>query len=77
MHPIPEAHAHKSSHELIDKSFSFDLAVFFGNKIKYLAVQVNLTLGRFSTGYKSGKPVMDRWENFVNSQVRVLIFVGP
>ena len=44
-------------------------AVLFGNKIKYVGVQVNLTLGRFSTGYKTGKPVMDRWENFVSAKV--------
>ncbi|KAL4237665.1 hypothetical protein ACF0H5_002379 [Mactra antiquata] len=47
-----------------------DYSVFYGNRIVYIGVQVNLTLGRFSTGYPEGKPVLDRWETFVQNEVQ-------
>ncbi|WAR20450.1 DISP1-like protein [Mya arenaria] len=47
-----------------------DFSVFYGNRIVYLGIQVNLTLGRFSSGYVEGKPVMERWEAFVKEEMK-------
>ncbi|XP_052273404.1 uncharacterized protein LOC127873573 [Dreissena polymorpha] len=49
-----------------------DFSEFYGNRLVYFGVQVNLTLGRFSSGYVEGKPVMDRWESFVQKEMAAM-----
>ncbi|XP_013379632.1 uncharacterized protein LOC106151089 [Lingula anatina] len=43
--------------------------VKYGTRLRYAAITVNLTLNPRVTGYVTGLPVMDAWENFVNDEV--------
>jgi hypothetical protein len=47
----------------------FASAIYYGNKLKYLAVRVNTTINRRTTGYSTGIPIVERWENFIQGQV--------
>ncbi|KAL3837324.1 hypothetical protein ACJMK2_022690 [Sinanodonta woodiana] len=51
------------------KPLRTDPTVQYGNAIRYLAIQVNLTLSAYGTGYIEGLPVMNKWENFVSSEM--------
>ncbi|KAL4238405.1 hypothetical protein ACF0H5_003114 [Mactra antiquata] len=42
----------------------------YGNKIKYIAIQVNTTLKVQTLGYAEGIPIMNKWEDFVNSEMK-------
>lgn len=50
----------------------FSLAIYYGNKIKYLGVTVNTTINRRTTGYSKGIPIVKRWEALINDRVGVL-----
>ena len=43
--------------------------VYYGTKLQYATIQVNLTLSDHGLGYKDGLPVMENWETFLNEQV--------
>ena len=47
------------------------LAKFYGNNIKYVGIQVNTTLRYQTLGYTEGVPIMDKWEEFVKSEVGI------
>ena len=49
----------------------FSLAIYYGNKIKYLGVTVNTTINRRTTGYSKGIPIVKRWEALINDRVGV------
>ncbi|KAK3607816.1 hypothetical protein CHS0354_031317 [Potamilus streckersoni] len=51
------------------RPLKMDPAVQYGNRIRYLAIQVNLTLSAFGTGYEEGLPVMNKWEHFISSEM--------
>ncbi|KAJ8303403.1 hypothetical protein KUTeg_019799 [Tegillarca granosa] len=44
--------------------------VTYGNKIKYIGIQINTTINNLVTGYAEGIPVIEKWENFINSQMK-------
>jgi len=37
----------------------------YGTRLRWLAIEVNLTMNVFSVGYTEGLPVYDQWEAFV------------
>lgn len=45
-----------------------DPAKKYGNKIKYIGIQVNTTMRLQTLGFPEGIPVMNRWEDLVNAQ---------
>ena len=44
-------------------------AKYYGNNIKYVGIQVNTTIKYQTLGYVEGIPIMNLWEDFVNSEV--------
>lgn len=47
--------------------------IFYGTKIKYVAIVVNTTLTMSRTGFERGLPIRDRWENLINKEVRSIV----
>lgn len=47
----------------------FISVVYYGNKLQYIAVEVNLTLSVYTLGYLEGKPVRDKWEQLMQEEV--------
>ncbi|KAL8603219.1 hypothetical protein ACOMHN_025234 [Nucella lapillus] len=43
-----------------------------GNRIKYLAISVNTTLNFQSLGYTEGIPIIQRWEQFMENQLKTM-----
>ena len=53
-------------------------AKYYGNNIKYVGIQVNTTIKYQTLGYVEGIPIMNLWEDFVNSEViRLRIIIVP
>ncbi|XP_033735368.1 uncharacterized protein LOC117323939 [Pecten maximus] len=46
-----------------------DTSIYYGNKLKYMMVSINTTINRFTTGYTEGIPKVEKWENFVQSEI--------
>ncbi|XP_069118440.1 protein dispatched homolog 1-like isoform X1 [Argopecten irradians] len=46
-----------------------DTSIYYGNKLKYMMVSINTTINRFTTGYTEGIPKVEKWENFIQSEV--------
>ena len=44
-------------------------ARYYGNNIKYVGIKVNTTIKYQTLGYVEGIPIMNIWEDFVNSEV--------
>ena len=42
---------------------------YYGTKLRYAAIRVNLSLSTQELGFQQGLPVMDAWEDFFNDQV--------
>lgn len=55
----------------------FSLAIYYGNKIKYLGVTVNTTINRRTTGYSKGIPIVKRWEALINDRVGGFFYIKP
>ena len=59
----------------VDSLFVIDInilcisAKYYGNNIKYVGIQINTTIKYQSLGYVEGIPIMNKWEDFVNSEV--------
>ncbi|OWF55417.1 protein dispatched homolog 3-like [Mizuhopecten yessoensis] len=51
------------------KQLLSDTSIYYGNKMKYMMVSINTTINRFTTGYAEGIPKVERWENFIQSEV--------
>ena len=51
-------------------NFRFFSAIYYGNKLVYIGVKINLTISIQTTGYAKGIPLIDKWESYVNSEVR-------
>lgn len=49
-----------------------DSSIFYGNKLKYLAVSVNTTINRRTTGYSKGIPIVQQWEELVNNRMSMM-----
>ena len=47
-------------------------ALYYGNKLKYIAVQINTTINIQTLGYTEGIPKAEAWEAFINKEVRAL-----
>lgn len=45
-------------------------AKMYGNNIRYIAIQVNTTLKLETLGYAEGIPIMNRWEDFINGEMK-------
>jgi len=50
-------------------------AVKYGNKIKYVAIEINTTISRYTTDYKDGIPLVEKWEKFVSDQVIKITYI--
>ncbi|KAJ8308810.1 hypothetical protein KUTeg_013684 [Tegillarca granosa] len=50
----------------------FGFPTYYGNKIKYLAIQINTTIDKYRINYKNGIPIVERWEAFVNKMMKEL-----
>jgi hypothetical protein len=48
------------------------LAIYYGTKFKYIGIEINTTINRKTTGYAEGIPLVEMWENFFSSDVRLL-----
>jgi len=46
---------------------------YYGTKLRYAALRVNLSLSTQELNYVKGFPVMDSWESFVNDEVKRFI----
>jgi hypothetical protein len=46
---------------------------YYGTKLRYAAVRINLSLSTQELNYIKGFPVMDSWESFVKDQVMCFI----
>ncbi|XP_062611293.1 protein dispatched homolog 3-like isoform X2 [Saccostrea cucullata] len=46
--------------------------IHYGNKMKYLAVQVNTTINRRITGYSTGIPLIEKWEQLINNKMAAM-----
>jgi len=45
--------------------------LYFGTKLKYLAIEINTTMNVFDMGYEEGLPVYDEWEQLIQNIVCV------
>ena len=45
-----------------------DLA-YYGTKLRYAAIRVNLTLSKNELEFSTGLPIMDDWEEFLDAEV--------
>lgn len=46
-----------------------DTTKYYGNNIKYVSIQVNTTIKYQTLGYVEGIPIMNKWEEFVTSEM--------
>ena len=58
------------NHFAVSRLISNLSAKYYGNNIRYVAIQVNTTIKVQTLGYVEGIPIMNRWEQFVTSEVR-------
>lgn len=45
--------------------------------MKYIATQVNTTVNIYHTSFADGIPVVENWEEFVNSEVSMILNLIP
>lgn len=45
----------------------------YGNQLLVMAVAVNTTLQFMNLGFRIGLPVYDSWENFIETEVHVMV----
>ena len=46
-----------------------DTKYSYGNKMKFVAITVNLTIWRSKFGYPTGLPIREHWEKFFRDEV--------
>ena len=49
--------------------FQYVAGLYYGTKLKYLAIEVNTTMNVYSLGYQEGMPIYMKWEELVNDLV--------
>ncbi|XP_076080756.1 protein dispatched homolog 1-like [Mytilus galloprovincialis] len=49
-----------------------DSSIYYGTQFKYIAVEINTTINRKTTGYATGIPLVELWETFINDQVSTM-----
>jgi hypothetical protein len=52
-------------------NFSIFVAIYYGTKFKYIAMDITTTISRQTTGYSEGIELVELWENFFNTEVRL------
>ncbi|KAK3092687.1 hypothetical protein FSP39_005902 [Pinctada imbricata] len=52
--------------QLAQNSF---LASYYGTRLRYVGIRVNLTISVYTLGYAEGKPIYDSWETFMREQL--------
>ncbi|XP_064622607.1 protein dispatched homolog 1-like [Lineus longissimus] len=45
---------------------------YYGTKLRFMSIEVNLTLNRQSLGYPVGLPVYESWQNFMKEQLALM-----
>ena len=50
---------------------SIFVAIYYGTKFKYIAMDITTTISRKTTGYSEGIELVELWENFFNTEVRL------
>ena len=56
-------------HLLVDTELNNQTLAYYGTRLRYVAIRVNLSLSTQELNYIKGFPVMDQWELFLNEQV--------
>ena len=46
----------------------------YGHRLLFMAIAVNTTLSADNLGYERGLPIYNQWEDFVQSQVHIMLF---
>ncbi|XP_061167576.1 protein dispatched homolog 3-like [Saccostrea echinata] len=54
------------------KQLKTDNSIYYGNKLKYLAVQVNTTINKRITGYSTGIPLIEKWEKLIENKMKTM-----
>ena len=54
----------------------FFSAIYYGNKLVYLGVQINTTINMQTTGYQTGIPLIEKWESYINSEVQSIDYIN-
>ena len=47
----------------------------FGNRLLYVAIALNTSLNPSTLGYQDGLPIHDNWEEFIQNEVSLLLFM--
>lgn len=51
--------------------FSRIVGLYYGTKLKYLAIEINTTMNVYYMGYEEGLPVYEQWEQLISSIVSI------